>query len=363
MDLDRIEYSLRELTRDYHIPGLVAAIVQPEDTIITSRESSRSRRIASDTCFDCASLTKPIVTALSLLILEQEGLFDANLHVSHYLPEMSGIEWSKQPVINLVYHTSGLPAWYPLYAHPEWPDDFFFPYRRIQQSYKPGKQSVYSCLDYILLGKIVERLAGVNLPEWALVKIFEPLGMKMSNVGGSICENTAPTENGNSYEIEMAERMGFTIPESRHRANQIKGETHDSNAFFAGGYAGNAGLFSDIYDLVIISRSLLEGLSNTSDFIITGEQLQKYLTDGTPQHEAGRGYGWLLSRTPGCCGDILPEGSFGHTGFTGTSLWFNLRDMEAYILLTNRIYPSVTPVNMTKFRREFHRLAMESRRL
>ena len=257
-----------------------------------------------DTLYDCASITKPLITTQLVLRL---GLLDETFH---------GF-----PVRRLLTHTSGLRAWMPLYAF----DD---PLRAILEEgpeYEPGTRVVYSDLNFILLWMMLGRENYVRLAN-------EQLGLgddAMFHPPASLRPRIAATEWGQRFEAKLASR--FDIPGARQ--GLMWGETNDGNSFhLGGGTAGNAGLFATARGVF-----RLASIFARSDY---AELASRNYTEGLNE---SRGLGWLLG----------PLG-YGHTGFTGTSVWIDPQRKRISVLLTNRVHPCAAPIGMKRIRDEFH---------
>jgi CubicO group peptidase (beta-lactamase class C family) len=283
-----------------------------------------------DTIYDCASLTKPLITTTLAL-----QLFDLNERMSHV--GSRGWESRKLPrfddrVRALLTHISGLRAWMPLYLS----DNYLDAIREHGPEYEPGSRVVYSDLNFVLLWSM--------LPDYVSLahqRIFEPLGIEaMFNPPPSLRPRIAATEWGQRFEAALAGRPEIAA----QRDGLMWGEVHDGNSFGAGGTAGNAGLFATAHAVFRIAQSW-----------VNAELLPRALVDeATRNQTAGlnesRGLGWQIS----------PAGMYGHTGFTGTSVWIDPERDRIMVLLTNRVHPCAAPNSMQRIRAEFHRLVLTS---
>jgi len=265
-----------------------------------------------DTIYDCASITKPLVTATLAL---QEMPLDRTIH--------------GYTVRELLTHTSGLRAWMPLYAY----DD---PIRAIVEEgpeCERGTRVIYSDLNFILL--------------WSAIDDFDAkartrLGARLKPPA-SLKPRIAATEWGQRWERTMDSRAS-----SKLRDALIWGETHDGNAHHIGnGCAGNAGLFATAAEVFEMTRA-----------IVNDPLFAEATTNQTPGMEDGRGFGWQIG-TGSAATEMLSPGNFGHSGFTGTSAWVDRTRDRIMVLLTNRVHPCASPNAMQKIRGEFHRLALK----
>ena len=320
-------------------PGAVAYIA--EDDTIPYCEAFGSRMhvpeikpMQRDTIFDLASLTKPIVVATLIMQYVEEGTVELNEPVQKYLPEFSQPQVT---VSHLLTHTSGLPAWRATYLESKEKDGVINYLSQLPLDYPTGTQVVYSCLGYILLGKLLERVIGEPLNELAQKRIFQPLEMDWTcyNPPSAWTDKCAATEDSNSFEKQMVNYQPHDW-----REGVIVGEVHDENAHFLGGVSGNAGLFSTATDIGKFCQMLLNG----GNSVLTTGSINQMATVQTTGLNESRGVGWI----------ILEDGSLYHTGFTGTSIRINLKMKMFAILLTNRVHPDASRPGIIEFRSKFH---------
>lgn len=287
-----------------------------------------------DTLFDLASLTKPMATATAAMLLKEQGLVDLDEDLATYLPEFSrrGIS-----LFHLLTHTSGLPAWKPLYIDPGDRLKVVKYLGELPLEYETGTRVIYSCLGYILLGEMIRAVTGVGLDRFAHEHIFESLGMKdtLFNPTEERRNECAATEDSNSFEKRMTNYRRY-----QWREGVVIGEVHDENAHFLGGVAGNAGLFSTTSDLAKFCRMII----NDGENILTPESVQMMSTSHTPGLDESRSIGWI----------VLQNGTLYHTGFTGTAIWIDHKHCSAAILLTNRVHPDATKEGIGEFREKFY---------
>jgi CubicO group peptidase (beta-lactamase class C family) len=263
-----------------------------------------------DTIYDCASLTKPLVTTtLALQSLDLDSRVRA-----------------------LLTHTSGLRAWMPLYMEP----DYLTAIRDQGPEYEPGTRVVYSDLNFILLWSMLNDYANL-----ARQRIFAPLGIEgdaMFHPPPSLRPRIAATEWGQRFEATLAGR-----PEIAARRDGLMwGEVNDGNSFGAGGTAGNAGLFATARAVFRIAQAW----ANAE--LLPRAIVDQATSNQTPGLNDARGLGWQISAS----------GMYGHIGFTGTSVWIDPVRDRIMVLLTNRVHPCAAPVAMQRIRGEFHRMAL-----
>jgi CubicO group peptidase (beta-lactamase class C family) len=346
-DFPSAVYVVAEHGREVFADALGEAVRAPE-----------SHRASLETIYDLASLTKPLVTGLLCARMVQSGQLTLDSSVANYLLEFERPDKNQITVRELLTHTSGLPAWRPLYilANGE-RDGAIAAIANQPLEYKPGARVVYSDLGFILLGTLLERLTGKQLAQLAQSEIFEPLDLRATffNPKAATRTGAAACENGNVYEREMCERDYAVQAYVGWRTVMIWGEVHDGNAHFLGGAAGHAGLFSTAGETLHLANQFIGRLSKllTTD---TCELFRRNMTDGLNE---SRSFAWQLAATrESTAGPSLPPQAFGHTGFTGTSCWIDAAGERVYILLTNRTHSHPLPfANINQVRRDFHTMA------
>jgi CubicO group peptidase (beta-lactamase class C family) len=313
-------------------------------------------RIANklDTIYDLASLTKPLITGMLCARRIELGELTLDSSVSHYLPEFERTDKQMVTVRELLTHTAGLPAWRPLYILAEdEPERAAGAIASLDLEYKPGTRVVYSDLGFIALGILLERMTGHRLADMARQEIFEPLELKQTFFNPEMALQTgiAACETGNAYEMSMCEDGAY----KNSRQRLIWGEVHDGNAYFLGGAAGHAGLFSTAGEVFLMAQQFLAESSR----LLKPDSCKLFRQNMTDGLEEARSLGWQLAATKdSTAGAELPPDSFGHNGFTGTSLWIDPEHRRVFVLLTNRTHAHELPfANINAVRREFHRLA------
>ncbi len=325
------------------------------------REPER-RAATFETIYDLASLTKPLVTGLLCARLVELGELTLDSSVSHYLGEFDRADKHRITVRELLAHTSGLPAWKPLYiaAGGEKEAALAAIANKPLES-RPGARVIYSDLGFIALGFLLERLTGKQLDDLARGQIFEPLGLQRTffNPPASMRGDIAASETGNGYERDMVER-DFPEVAGYHgwRDGVIWGEVHDGNAHFLGGVAGHAGLFSTASETFRLANQFIAAQTR----LLRPETCELFRQNLTTGLNEARSLAWQLAATPdSSAGASLPPESFGHNGFTGVSGWVDPDHQRVFILLTNRTHARALPfANINNTRREFHRLAVEA---
>jgi beta-N-acetylhexosaminidase len=293
-----------------------------------------SDKVSEDTIYDLASLSKAIGTTSAAMMLVQSGRLLLDAPVQDYLPEFQGPNKDKALVRNLLTHSAGLPAILPIYKEVRGYDAFLKMVFAVPLEYEPGSKSVYSDLGMILLGEIISRASARSLDRFLSENLFVPLGMKSTlyNPRRSLWQRIAPTEN------------------DPWRNRIVRGEVHDENAFAMGGVAGHAGLFSYARDLAVFAQMMLNhGLYDHRRYL-NADVLARFTTLQEPS-DAGRGLGWGKPSGKNWTGALFSPAAFGHTGFTGTSIWIDPQKQLFIILLTNRVHPSRENTQIEEARR------------
>lgn len=321
-----------------------------------------------ETIYDLASLTKPLITGLLCARRIESKEIALNSSVAEFLPEFDRPDKQSITVGQLLTHTSGLPAWRPLYILAEGKKEQALPaIASVDLEYASGTRVIYSDLGFITLGLLLEKLAGRRLAELACEEIFQPLTLGRTFFNPEIAMQTgiAACETGNAYERNTCAETNAGEFQN-WRQDVIWGQVHDGNAHFLGGAAGHAGLFSTAQETLTIANQFLERrVENTSaDYpsLLKPETLDLFRKNFTSGLEESRSIGWMLAETnASSAGPDLPSDSFGHSGFTGTSCWIDPQHRRVFILLTNRTHARALPfVNINSVRRRFHSLAVEA---
>jgi CubicO group peptidase (beta-lactamase class C family) len=319
---------------------------------------------ALETIYDLASLTKPLVTGLLCARLVESGALALDRSVAQYLQEFDRADKRHLTVRELLTHTSGLPAWRPLYLTARDKEGALAAIANEALVYKTGKRVAYSDLGFIVLGFLLQRLTGKPFDQLAQREIIDPLHLRQTffNPAHELRTDIAASEKGNAYELAMCEGdFSSTAPESRDSAwrNQIIwGEVHDANAYFLGGAAGHAGLFSTASETLRLANQFISGQSE----LLSKEICALFRQNMTKGLNEARSFAWQLAATKdSTAGPTLPPDAFGHTGFTGTSCWIDAQRERVFILLTNRTHEHSLPfTNLNATRREFHTLAVSA---
>jgi beta-glucosidase-like glycosyl hydrolase/CubicO group peptidase (beta-lactamase class C family) len=311
----------------------------------------KSPDIAIDTMYDIASLTKVVVTTTIVAKLA-EGDFpvrlDLDANVERYLPEWASgpqPEWRHLVTVrHLLTHTSGLPPFKEYWRTSKGKQDTLDKIFAEPLDYEPGTKEVYSDLGIILMGEIIERLTGQKLDTLARETIFPPLAMSntMFKPPKKLWPGIAPTEIDNQY---------------RHRL--IQGEVHDENAAAIGGVSGHAGVFSTAPDLAAFCQMLLNGGVFKHQRILRRATIAEF-TEAQQLSGGTRTLGWAVPTEGGSSGHFMGPHTFGHTGFTGASIWIDPDRQLFVVFLTNRVYPTRENQKLAKVRPALHDAVMQS---
>lgn len=291
------------------------------------------------TMYDIASLTKVVVTTTAVVKLYEEGKLKLDDPVVRYIPEFRNRGKEKITVRHLLLHNSGLPAFKTLYQTTSTAKAVLDSVYNSELIYTPGDSTVYSDFGFIVLGKIVEKITGMMLDQYAAQTFFQPLGMTrtMFNPPESLWNNIAPTE------IDTVWRRGL-----------VRGVVHDERAALLGGVAGHAGLFSTASDLAIFTQMMLNAGYYGGRNYLRPESYR--LVALRHDSNSTRTIGWDTKAPTGysSAGTLFSSMAFGHTGFTGTSIWVDPQRNLFVIFLTNRVHPTRQNAKILNVRPAIH---------
>ena len=346
------EFLLQEVEKKAFAGGIAAiahsGVVKFKLAFGNSTILPEPEAVTDDTLYDVASLTKPLITALIILYLIQGKLLKADTPLVKIYPECPQ-DKKDITITNLLCHNSGIIGWYPLYTSGKSIREYATTILSLPVEKARETEVIYSCPNFILLADIIERITSLPFPEAAEEMVIQPLRLKHTFLG-SVDRNkysVAATELDSQTEAKFLKEMGIAYS---LRRGLIHGEVHDCNSFSAGGSSGNAGLFCNIEDAVL----LMDQFTTRSQFLSyqTRTLLQRNLTPYGPQHRVP---GWQLATSPDCsAGDSLSGEAIGHTGFTGPSLWWDPNDDLTYLLFVNRIHPVIQVTDINPIRRKTH---------
>jgi CubicO group peptidase (beta-lactamase class C family) len=303
----------------------------------------QTEAVTPDTLFDLASLTKPLSTGA--ILAASSGALPLDAAPGRYLPEWKRTRYEGITLAHLLTHTSGLPAWFPLYVRGEGPAAYRRALADLEPDEPPGRRVIYSDPNFLLLGEILEAALGAPLDRLFHETVASPAGSGARFLPG-VGTDCAATEKSDRFERAMVAARGLAYV--GFRDGVVRGEVHDGNAFRRGGVAGHAGLFGTARDVWKLALAWLS------------PKLVAYGADRTAELSEARGLSWQGKRGAGSGIPEMSPGSFGHTGFTGTSLWIDPARDWILVLLTNRIHPEVKEIPFNEVRQRFHHAAYES---
>ncbi len=347
--LERVDSLMRASIADSAFPAAQVAIVK--DGIMVYNKSFGNytyERTASEidaaTLFDIASLTKVVATTSAAMKLYNQKKLSLSDSVVKFIPAFAARKKAGITIRHLLTHTSGLPPFRKLWQIAETPQaalDSAFATPLVASS---GDTTIYSDLSMIVLGKVIEQITGMTLDAYVKQEFFEPLKMVSTTYKPSraVWDQTAPTEFDSLWRKEL-----------------VRGTVHDENAAALGGVSGHAGIFSTASDLSILMQMLMNGGSYAGI---------RYFSDSTvalftrrQSTKSTRALGWdTKSATASSAGNLFSANSFGHTGFTGTSIWADPERKLFVVFLTNRVYPTRENKKIFKVRPALHDIVIQA---
>lgn len=338
-----IERVINKAIEDKVFPGAVVLVWKDVKTIYEKAYGNytydeSSQKVKTNTIYDLASVTKVVATTTAAMIGYDKKLFSLDNKVVKYIPEF-GVNGKESITIkNLLLHNSGLPAWKKFYGRELKYDDVIKEIYSSDLEYKTGEKTVYSDLGIIMLGKVIEKVTGKSLDRYCEDEIFTPLKMNSTfyNPNDSLKKLCAPTEMDNYWRMRV-----------------LQGEVHDETSAMLNGVAGHAGLFSTAGDIAKLMSVLMnKGNYNDLQFI---KQSTIELFTKRYSAESTRALGWDTKSDSGSsAGKYFSNYSFGHTGYTGTSIWADPERNLFVVLLTNRVYPTRENTKIQIVRPQLH---------
>jgi CubicO group peptidase (beta-lactamase class C family) len=324
---DTVRALLDRARADSAFPGAFAVIGNRDGVLASYGAGSLDWQPSpvpdENTLWDMASLTKVVGMTTAMMQLTETGKVDLDAPVQRYLAEFHGPNKERVTVRQLLTHSSGLPGWRPLYKETTSPEAARALAVATLLDTLPGVRMVYSDLGAIVLGQLIERVSGERVDAYLTRHVFAPLGMTSTQYrpAADLLPRIAPTE--------------YDPWRQRH----IRGEVHDENAFALGGVSGHAGLFSTGHDVARLTRMYLNGGTLDGVRIVRAETIRQFTTVQDSAF-SNRALGWETPNGANSAGRLMKRPAFGHTGFTGTSIWIDpARDLFV-VLLTNRVNPT-----------------------
>jgi len=292
--------------------------------------------VTLQTLYDVASLTKVVATTWAFMNLMEQGLLKLTDRVATYIPQF-GSDQQKSSITlqHLLTHTSGLPGPLPLYKHYQSKEGILQAIYRQHLLFPPGAQHVYCDVGFILLGEVIRVVGSSELDVYSYQNLFMPNGMNdtMFHPPEYLWERVAPTEY------------------KEYRGVFVHGQVHDENAWVMGGVAGHAGLFSTIEDIAKFCTMVLDLGTYKGKKVLTSKSIIEMTSPQHPHIKEAVGLGWMMNR-PSFMGQLASQETFGHTGFTGTSIIMNFQKDWAVVLLSNRVCPTRNGPDINPYRQQ-----------
>jgi len=361
LDAPTVDQAMCQAVAQGVMPGAVLAFGQ-DRKLLYSRALGHAtllpapQPVQESTIFDLASLTKVLATTLLTMKLYESGDIDLDLPLGEYLPPFYPADKTRLTPRLLLAHAAGLPAHVPFYQDfPAEPDDpaaqrcaVLQQVRQTPLAYPPGRETRYSDLGLIILGELLEERFGTSLDHLFERQVATPLQLQDTffvHLDAPLARARRPPEAFAATE------------ECAWRQRLIRGQVHDENAYLLRGVAGHAGLFSTVADLQRLARALLASGSGDDDFLQTAT-LAAFTSRQELVPGSSRALGWDTPNLRASCGRLFSPRAFGHTGFTGTSLWLDPEGERFVILLSNRVHPSRDSAAFIDFRPRLHDLVV-----
>jgi uncharacterized protein YbbC (DUF1343 family)/CubicO group peptidase (beta-lactamase class C family) len=359
--LARIDEAIRDSIDRKETPGAVVVVGRKGRVIFRKAYGDRAlvpkpEPMTLDTIFDLASLTKVVATATSIMILVERGKLSLTDPVALHIPEFGKRGKERVTIEQLLTHRAGFV-----------PDNDISDYignvnplekiYDLQPIYDPGARFVYSDVGYIVAAEVVRRVSGKPLNEFARENIFAPLNMRdtrfipeISAIEGEMRPGDHTASKSQNMTTNLETRRSRIAPTESREGRVMRGEVHDPRAYAMGGVAGHAGLFSTADDLAIFCQMILNKGEHAGRRVLAPYTVERMVRAASLPSAQMRGIGWDVNTSFSANrGDLFPVGSFGHTGYTGTSMWIDPASKTFVVLLTNRVHP-VDKTSVTRLR-------------
>ncbi len=300
--------------------------------------------VGDDTLWDLASLTKTI-SAVGAMVLLEDGALRLEDPIDLFLQDWATTDKAHLTIRQLLTHTSGIPGQQPLYWGVSNNEEMLETVRRLPLRFGPGSDVEYTSQGFMVLGRILELISGQRLDALLRETVFEPIGMDSTLF-------TPPPE---------LQRRAAATEDCPWRHRVVQGEVHDENAVVMGGIAAHAGIFSTATDMALLCQMMLSGGRGQRRRVLSPESVECMTRLYTRQLRLARCLGWQgkdRAGSPG--GDLFTDRSYGHTGFTGTSVWIDPSLDLFAVLLTNRVHPSRQNETVVRLRPRFHNVAVST---
>lgn len=295
--------------------------------------------VTDSSIYDLASLTKVVATTTAAMMLFEQGVLQLDAPVANYLPEMREYADKRHITVrNVLQHDAGFRSFAPLWHRAQGREEYLHAILELPLEYATGTGSLYSDFGPILLGFAIERITRRPLDEFVRGQVFSPLGMN-ETLYNPLAQSLARSGTGTADEsAALFPRIAPTEIDTEYRRQHMHGRVHDENAFAIGGVAGHAGLFSSARDLARFALMLLNGGRLNDTQLLSAHTIATWTRRQNPAYS--RALGWDTPTRNSSAGDYFTERAFGHTGFTGTSMWLDPAREVFVILLTNRVNPT-----------------------
>jgi serine-type D-Ala-D-Ala carboxypeptidase len=339
---------LRQAIAQHAFPAATVAVTHQEKLIALKAlgrftYDPESPEVTNASIFDLASVSKVVATTSVAMILYQRGLLDLEIPLVSIVPEFAGEDERRREVTlrMLLAHSSGLPAYEKLFSRAPTKDKLLNAAFAMPLVADPGTQATYSDIGFIILGIALERIADEPLDRFCQREVFGPLGMAHS-----------------AFNPPLAWRLSIppTVDDHSFRHRIVQGEVYDENASVLGGVAAHAGVFAPAHDVAIFANAMLNGAQP----ILHSETLAVFTRRELSPAGTSRALGWDTPSSPSQSGKYFSPHSFGHLGYTGTSLWIDAERQLSVTLLTNRTWPDASNKAIKEIRPQFHDAVVEA---
>lgn len=343
----RLDSLMNAAIADHATPGATVAIARRGRLVVLrgyghSDWAPNAPRATDSTMYDMASLTKVVATTTAAMILEDEGKLDIDRTVASYLPQYDVPDKRAITLRMLLTHASGIKSNFPLWKDAKGREQYFAGMVTFPLVRAPGSAVEYTDWNMVLMQFVIEKITGQTLDQFVQARVFGPLGLRDTqyNPPASLKPRIAPTETED------------------FRGGQVWGIVHDETAWALGGVSGNAGLFSSARDLAVFVQMLLNGGSYGGVQLIKPSTVARWTA--RQRADASRALGWDTPSANSSAGRFFSFRSFGHTGFTGTSIWADPEKELFVVLLTNRVNPTRDNQKIGPLRRAVADLVQQS---
>lgn len=344
LETNHIDKAMNSAVEDSVFPG-AALLFGQNDKILYHKTFGKytydenSKNVEKTSIYDLASVTKVVATTSAAMLLYDDKKLDLDSQVIRYLPDFNNNGKGTITIRNLLLHNSGLPAFKKYYDEYSTEDEVINDIMNISLLHKPGEKYIYSDLGMITLQKVIEEITGIGLDQFLNKNLFKKLEMNHTsyNPSNEIKNQCIPTELDDFWRMRL-----------------LQGEVHDERAYLLNGVAGHAGLFSTAKDLSNFAIMLLNEGKFKDTQIVSSKTIDEWTTKQSDQSD--RGLGWDTKSVEGysSAGTMFSNNSYGHTGYTGTSIWVDKDSKLFVILLTNRVHPKRTNRKIVQFRPMLH---------